>query len=75
LKVNQEIIMVEKPDPQAHEKARDLVEAALGKYSADKPGDAEKLIEQAQAIDPTAAQEVVADLDEDAGSNHTPDAG
>ena len=58
----------------AHEKARDLVEDALEKFNQGRPKDAEALIEQAQAIDPSAAAEVIADLDEDAGSNHTPNA-
>lgn len=63
------------PDPKAHEKALDLVEDALGKLGHDKPEEAARLIEKAQAIDPTAAQEVVGDLDEDAASDHTPTAG
>ncbi len=67
--------MADKPSGQEHDKARDLVEDALGKYAEDKPREAEKLIDKAQAIDPTAASEVVADLDEDAGSDHTPQAG
>ena len=58
----------------AHEKARDLVEDALEKMAQGRPKDAEALIEQAQAIDPSAAEEVIADLDEDARSNHTPNA-
>ena len=67
--------MADEPPGQAHDKARDLVEDALGKLAENKPGEAEKLIDKAQAIDPSAAQEVVADLDEDAGSDHTPQAG
>lgn len=67
--------MADEPTAQAHDKARDLVEDALGKLAENKPGEAEKLIDKAQAIDPSAAREVVADLDEDAGSDHTPQAG
>ncbi len=67
--------MADEPTDRAHEKARDLVEEALGKLAEDKPREAEKLIDKAQAIDPSAASEVVADLDEDAGSDHTPQAG
>ncbi len=66
--------MADEPTDQAHEKARDLVEDALGKLAEDKPREAEKLIDKAQALDPSAAREVVADLDEDAGSDHTPQA-
>lgn len=58
-----------------HDQARGLVEDALGKLAEDKPDQAEALIRKAQAIDPSAAEEVVADLDEDAGSDHTPQAG
>ncbi len=67
--------MADEPTDQAHEKARDLVEEALGKLAEDKPKEAGKLIDEAQAIDPSAAREVVADLDEDADSDHTPQAG
>ena len=67
--------MADEPTEHAHEKARDLVEDALGKLAEDKPGEAEALIGKARAIDPSAAREVVADLDEDAGSDHTPHAG
>ena len=64
--------MATEPNDQAHDTARGLVEDALGKLAEDKPGEAGKLIDKAQAIDPSAAREVVADLDEDAGSDHTP---
>ena len=67
--------MADGPTGQKHDKARDLVEDALGKYAEDKPREAEKLIDKAEAIDPAAAREVVADLDEDAGSDHTPHPG
>lgn len=59
----------------AHDKARDLVEDALQELARNRPAEAKVLIDRAQAIDPSAATEVIADLDEDAGSNHTPDAG
>ena len=58
----------------AHEQARDLVEAALDKLD-DKPKEAERLLGKAKAIDPGAAEAVLADLEEDAGSDHTPTAG
>ena len=64
----------ETPNPQAHDKALDLVEEAVGKLDQE-PGEAGKLIKKAESIDPGAAKEVLADLDEDAGSDHTPKAG
>lgn len=67
--------MADEPTARAHDKARELVEDALGKYADDKPREAETLIDKAQAMDPSAAREVVADLDEDAGSDHTPQTG
>ena len=64
----------ETPNPQAHDKAVDLVEEAVGKLD-EAPDEAGKLIKKAEGIDPGAAKEVLADLDEDAGSDHTPKAG
>ena len=57
----------------AHEQARDLVEAALDKLDDKK--EAGRLLDKAKAIDPGAAKEVLADLEEDAGSDHTSTAG
>ncbi len=57
----------------AHEQARDLVEAALDKLDDKK--EAGRLLDKAEAIDPGAAKEVLADLEEDAGSDHTPTVG
>ncbi len=58
----------------ADETARDLVEEAVGKLD-EKPKEAERLLDKANAIDPEAAKEVLADLDEDAKSDHTPTKG
>lgn len=55
-----------------HEKARDLTEQALEALDKGKDAEADKLIEQAKKLDPSALTEVVEDLDEDAGSD--PDA-
>ena len=55
-----------------HEKARDLTEQALEALDQGKDAEADKLIEQAKKLDPSALTEVVEDLDEDAGSD--PDA-
>ena len=62
------------PKQQAHEQALDLVEEALGKLE-EKPKEAEHLLDKARSIDPSAAKEVLSDLDEDAGSDHTSTAG
>ena len=55
-----------------HEKALDLTEQALEALDKGKDAEADKLIDQAKKLDPSALEEVVADLDEDAGSD--PDA-
>ena len=55
-----------------HEQARELTEKALDALVEGDEGKADELIEKAKTIDVTAVTEVVADLDEDAGSN--PDA-
>jgi hypothetical protein len=55
-----------------HEKARDLAENALGELAKGREDKADRLIEEAKQLDETALQEVVEDLDEDAGSD--PDA-
>jgi uncharacterized protein HemY len=49
-----------------HEKAIDLTEQALEKLTEGDEKAADKLIEQAKRLDPSAAEEVVQDLDEDA---------
>ena len=56
---------------EQHETARQLTEDALGAYAKgdDKKGD--KLVEQAKKADPSAVQEVMQDLEEDAGSDHS----
>ncbi|MCQ8239500.1 hypothetical protein [Rhizosaccharibacter radicis] len=61
-------------DGSAHDKARDLVETALEKLDEDRDA-ARGLIRKADRLDPGAADEVVADLDEDAGSDHSATAG
>jgi len=57
--------MAQKTDA-GHEQARDLTEQALGELAGGKQEAARKHIRQAQRIDPSAPQEVVADLEEDA---------
>lgn len=58
-----------KPDEKAHEQARDLAEDALDKMAHGDDKGADKLIEASRKIDPTAAEEVVQDLEEDTGSD------
>ena len=51
-----------------HNEALDLTEEALEKLAAGDEKAADKLIEQANKLDPTAPAEVVNDLDEDAAA-------
>jgi hypothetical protein len=59
-------------DADRHVKARNLAEDALGELAKGREDKADRLIEEAKQLDETALQEVVEDLDEDAGSD--PDA-
>lgn len=47
-----------------HEKALDLTEQALDKMEGGDKKEAEKLIDKAKALDPSAVEEVVQDLEE-----------
>ena len=49
-----------------HQKAIDLTEQALEKLAENDEKAAQNLVDRAKKIDPTAPQEVLADLDEDA---------
>ena len=51
-----------------HEKARDLTEKALDALVEGNAAKADKLINKAKKLDPSAVEEVVEDLDEDAAS-------
>lgn len=62
-----------KPDEATHEKARELAEGALDRMADGDEKAADALIERSKEMDPTAAAEVVAELEEDAGSD--PEAG
>jgi len=55
-----------------HEKARELAEDALGELAKGREDKADRLIEEAKKLDGSALEEVVQDLDDDAGSD--PDA-
>ena len=52
-----------------HEKARELAEDALGALAKGQEDKADRLIEEAKKLDGSALEEVVQDLDEDAGSD------
>ena len=52
-----------------HEKARELAEDALGALAKGQEDKADRLVEEAKKLDESALEEVVQDLDEDAGSD------
>jgi hypothetical protein len=56
-------------DNGKHEKARELAEDALGALAEGREDKADRLIEEAKKLDESALEEVVQDLDEDAGSD------
>jgi hypothetical protein len=51
-----------------HEKALDLTEEALEKLTKGDKASADRLIDQAKKLDPSAPKEVVRDMDEDAAN-------
>jgi hypothetical protein len=59
-----------KNDPGSHEQARQLTEKALDAMVHGDENSAGDMVDQAKSIDPTAVQEVMDDLEEDAGSDH-----
>jgi hypothetical protein len=52
-----------------HSKALDLTDAALEKIATGDEKAADQLLEQAKKLDPSAPQEVLRDLDEDASNS------
>jgi hypothetical protein len=52
-----------------HEIARNLAEDALGAYAKGKKAEGDRLADEAQRTDRSAVEEVLRDLDEDAGSD------
>ncbi|MBV8575989.1 MAG: hypothetical protein JOZ58_13265 [Acetobacteraceae bacterium] len=60
------------PASDRHERARELAEQALEEYAKGDKKKGDQLAEEAARIDRSAVEEVVQELDEDAGSN--PDA-
>lgn len=61
--------MAKQGTDERHEKARDLAEDALGELAKGREDKADRLIEEAKKLDQSALEEVVEDLDEDAGSD------
>ncbi|MGE0224352.1 MAG: hypothetical protein AB7F35_07660 [Acetobacteraceae bacterium] len=56
----------------SHEKARDLTEKALGAFADGDERQGHDLVQEAKQLDQSAVQEVLDELEEDAGSDHTP---
>ena len=56
---------------EKHEQAIDLTEQALDKLVEGDEAEAAKLIDKAKTIDPTAPEEVLRDMDEDASTRGT----
>ena len=52
-----------------HQKARDLAEDALGELAKGREDKADRLIDEAKKLDKSALEEIVQDLEEDAGSD------
>ena len=52
-----------------HEKALDKAEAALGALADGDQAKADRLVREAERLDPGAVEEVARDLEEDAGSD------
>lgn len=58
------------PKRDRHEEARQMTEAALEAMARGDDKRASELVQKAKRTDITAIEEVLQDLDEDAGSNH-----
>jgi len=56
----------------AYDKARDKADAALEAYAKKDAPKGDKLIEQAQSLDPDAVRDVMDELEEDAAAEHDP---
>jgi hypothetical protein len=59
-------------DDKSYDKARGLAEDALKKSVEGDDAAADKLAEKAKATNQRAVEDVLQDLDEDAGSEHDP---
>jgi hypothetical protein len=60
-------------DEKNYDKARELAENALTKSVEGDDEAAERLAQEAKATDPQAVEDVLQELDEDAGSEHDPE--
>jgi F0F1-type ATP synthase membrane subunit b/b' len=58
----------------AYDKARDKADAALEAYAKKDEPKGDKLIEQAQSLDPDAVKDVMDELEDDAAAEHDPKA-
>jgi F0F1-type ATP synthase membrane subunit b/b' len=56
----------------AYDKARDKAEAALEAYAKKDEPTGDKLMQQAQSLDPDAVKDVMDELEEDAAAEHDP---
>lgn len=59
-------------DDKKYDQARNLSEKALDAFVDGDEDKAARLVEQAEATDPQAVQDVAQDLDDDADSEHDP---
>lgn len=59
------------PTDKKHETARQLTEDALGAYAEGDRKKGDKMVDEAKRTDSSAVKEVIEDLDEDAGSDHS----
>ena len=57
---------------EAYDKAREKAEAALEAYANKDEPEGNKLMEQAQKLDPDAVKDVLDELEEDAAAEHDP---
>ena len=58
----------------AYDKARDKADAALEAYAKKDEQKGDKLLEQAQSLDPDAVKDVMDELEDDAAAEHDPKA-
>jgi len=56
----------------SYDKAREMTEKALDAYVNDDEAKGDKLVEQARSINQKAVEDVNAELEEDASSEHDP---
>ena len=52
-----------------HERARNLAEGALDQYASGRDEEGDRLLDEAERLDPSAVEEVAEELEEDAGAD------